>query len=160
MSLTHQPKRVYSEILDLGLRIQGIELLLDPWQEMLIVRVVFEHSQILADSSEPRTVNPAVLQCALINQTVRKLDARLRTVAQRTDFRDFFCSARLHAAKFGHRATCCAGFFHTAEYNRRGRFPPEMHATKFGVVAYSQRERSWINTLHWTSRSRRPLFVS
>jgi hypothetical protein len=34
------------------------------------------------------------LLCALIKQTVLKLDARLRTVAQRTDFRDFFCSAR------------------------------------------------------------------
>jgi hypothetical protein len=32
---------------------------------------------------------------AEIEQTVRKLDASLRMVAPRTDFRDFVCSARL-----------------------------------------------------------------
>ena len=38
-------------------------------------------------------------------QTVRKLNGMVSTAARRVKFRDFFCSARPQAAKFGLRLT-------------------------------------------------------
>ena len=43
--------------------------------------------------------------CAQFKQTVRKLDAMLRTVAQRANFHDFFRSARPQAPKLELRLT-------------------------------------------------------
>ena len=54
--------------------------------------------------SAPRNllISLASVCSAKILQTVRKLDARLRMVAQRAEF-DFFRSARLQAGKFRQR---------------------------------------------------------
>ena len=56
--------------------------------------------------SEVGRLRGAKATAANAKQTVRKLDARLHMLAQRTDFRDFLCSARPQAAKFGHRVKC------------------------------------------------------
>ena len=76
------------------------------------LRIDLEPASIWGMSDKPHYVKSR--HAAKFLQTVRKLDARLRTVAQRTDFRDFFCSARLQAAKFGHRATCRGVFARSA----------------------------------------------
>src|SRR5271165_2457599 len=62
---------------------------------------------------------PKAGKCTQFEQTVRKLDAGLITVAQRNDFRDFFCSARPQAAKLGQLVMCRGVFARSARLLHR-----------------------------------------
>ena len=70
--------------------------------------------------------------CRSPGAPVRKRDARVCTVTQRTDFRDIFCSARPQAAKFGLRLMHRGVFSRSATYSH-----PKIQAQNWGLFRHS-----------------------